>query len=45
MMAKGKLVYINIETNENTHGFDAVLKGTAGNILGEMDEQLKGFIK
>ena len=44
-MAKGKLVYINLDVENNTHGFDAILKGTVGNILGEMDEQLKGFLK
>ena len=45
MMAKGKLVYINLDVENNTHGFDVVLKGTVGDILGEMDERLKGFIK
>ena len=43
VMAKGKLVYINLEVDNNLHGFDAVLKGKAGNILGELDEQLKGY--
>lgn len=40
-MAKGKLVYINLEVNANLHGFDAVIEGKAGDILHELDEQLK----
>ena len=44
-MAKGKLVYINLEVDDSTRGFNAVLKGKVGHILSEMDDQLKGFLK
>lgn len=39
-MAKGKLVYINLEVDTNTQGFDAMIQGTAGVVLAEIDAYL-----
>lgn len=40
MMARGKLVYINLETAAHATGFDAVLQGSAGEILIQLDAYL-----
>lgn len=40
MMARGKLVYINLETDAHAKGFDAVLQGSAGEILTQLDAYL-----
>lgn len=36
-MAKGKLVYINLEVGTHTQGFDAMIQGTAGAVLVQLD--------
>ena len=45
MMARGKLVYINLDTSGNSQDFDLVLQGSAGEVLTELDELLEGFRK
>ena len=40
MMARGKLVSINLETEAHATGFDAVLQGSAGEILSQLDALL-----
>lgn len=40
IMARGKLVYINLEVDTNAQGFDAVLQGSAGEILTQLDQIL-----
>ncbi|WP_274307129.1 SIR2 family NAD-dependent protein deacylase [Solibacillus daqui] len=37
MMAQGKLVYINLEVESQTQGFDAIIQGTAGEVLAQID--------
>ena len=41
MMARGKLVYINLDVDRHAQGFDAVLQGTAGEVLTQLDGLLK----
>lgn len=40
IMARGKLVYINLEIDAHAQRFDAVLQGSAGEILTQLDEIL-----
>ncbi|WP_339216456.1 NAD-dependent deacylase [Solibacillus sp. FSL W8-0372] len=44
-MAKGRLVYINLDQSSDSGQFDLVLEGTAGDILAELDEALEGYSK
>lgn len=40
MMARGKLVYINLEVDSHAQGFDGILQGSAGEILTQLDQIL-----
>ncbi|MEK4129755.1 NAD-dependent deacylase [Solibacillus sp. FSL W8-0474] len=44
-MAKGRLVYINLDQSSDSGQFDLVLEGTAGEILAELDQALEGYSK
>ncbi|AWE07572.1 NAD-dependent protein deacylase [Lysinibacillus sp. 2017] len=39
-MARGKLVYINLDITGNNRQFDLVIEGTAGDVLAEINEAL-----
>ncbi len=41
-MSKGRLVYINLDVAGNSHHFDLLIQGTAGEVLAEVDNYLQG---
>ncbi|MGN7478227.1 NAD-dependent deacylase [Solibacillus silvestris] len=45
LIAKGRLVSINLESSNDNGQFDLVIEGAAGGVLAELDQALEGYKK